>query len=1219
MQPNPLQIYLPQDRRRVLAGGRPLPDRTEGTALFADISGFTPLTEALRQALGARLGAEELTRYINMVYDVLVAAVERYGGSVISFAGDSMLCWFDAADGKTAPRALACARDMQSAMQEFKAVALPNGKTTALTLKIAVASGTAQRFIVGYPAIHYLDTLAGATIVRTAAAEHLAQKGEILVDEATLYALSDPETIRIHEWRTDPDSQEAFAVLESYAELVAPTPLAPLPELEVAQLRAWLHKEQIADKQVFQTEFRPVVTLFVRFIGIDFDSDAAHEQLNMFIQQAQLSTARYGGAILQLTIGDKGSYALIGLGALSTHEDDAQRALKLALNLRDNASMLGFLQPLQIGISIGTALVGPYGGQTRSTYSVQGDEVNLAARLMQAAAPGEILVTEQLQKMYSAMFTFEARPPLSLKGKAAPVRAFLLAGEQAQRAIRLQEPTYTLPMVGRERELQLIEAHLDAVRQGKAQVIGIVGGAGMGKSRLVAEVIRLARQKGFAGFGGACQADSIDTPYQAWRSIWTAFFNLDTALPFDQRQPALDVELERYAPHRRVALPLLGIVLGIDIPNNDFTRSLESKYRQSALHALLEDCLRAAAQSEPLLIVIEDLHWIDPLSHDLLEALARLLVDVPICFILAYRPPQLARLEAQRIEALPHFTRLVLSELDTAEATQALHTKLAQLYPAPDRELPPFLIEKLTSVAQGNPFFLEELVNYLHDQRLDPYDPETLERVELPDSLHTLIISRIDQLCESEKNTLSAASVIGRLFRVGWLTGYYPDLGDAAALKATLDQLSQMEITLPDETDTALAYLFKHIVTHEVIYEKLPFATRARLHEQLAQYLETEITAGTLSRRALLDNLVYHYLRSRNLEKQRAYLHEAAQAALTVSAGLTAAAYLTRLLELTPEGDPLRSSVARQLAEAYRYNGDYTAARAALEQAQAAAQTEEDQVAAFILAGALLSQQGDYQGAQAVLTEALPLARQNGNQPNLCRALYTLGVQRSRLGKPDEARPFILESLEIAEALDDLKTQAQAYNLLAIMAARQGAPDAGERFQNLYTWSLEVGDRLMTLMALTNLGVLAEERTEYQVAREHFQEALRIAYEIGAQDSIALSLVNIANEEIKLREFALARAHLVEGLRLSLRIESFPRVIQTMTNYSELVFAEGNIDYALQLMGMVRQHPAAQGQHQHQIAQIVSTWELDPTLVEAGMASGATLDWETILQELLVA
>ncbi|MBK8432195.1 MAG: hypothetical protein IPL28_13270 [Chloroflexi bacterium] len=290
-------------------------------------------------------------------------------------------------------------------------------------------------------------------------------------------------------------------------------------------------------------------------------------------------------------------------------------------------------------------------------------------------------------------------------------------------------------------------------------------------------------------------------------------------MPLPQLMHHLEGEIKARAPWRVAAVPLLNVLLGVNLPENEFTRRLEPKTRQSALHALLEDCLKAAAQVEPLLIVIEDLNWMDALSHDLLEQLAQATAALPVCFVLAYRPPQLARLAAPRLEKLPQFTRIELHALTTSEAEQAIRAKLARLYPLRSGGLPDGLAEALMARAQGNPFYLEELLNYVHDRNLDPAE---LSKIELPDSLHTLILSRIDQLSEVEKSTLRVASIVGRLFRAQWLTGYYPELGAFPQVRAALDALESLDITPLDSPEPELAYLFKHIVTHEVTYESLP-------------------------------------------------------------------------------------------------------------------------------------------------------------------------------------------------------------------------------------------------------------------------------------------------------------------------------------------------------------------------------------------------------------
>jgi class 3 adenylate cyclase len=174
-----LTIYLPMDRRHALVHDQVLPDRTHGGALFADISGFTPLTDALVHELGQQRGVEELTRYLNLVYDAVINEVHRFRGSVIAFAGDAITCWFDGDNGL---RATASALAMQSVMRQFAAIRTPAGTTVALSIKASVATGPARRFIVGIPTIRVLEALAGDTLVRLAGGEHLAHKGEVVID-----------------------------------------------------------------------------------------------------------------------------------------------------------------------------------------------------------------------------------------------------------------------------------------------------------------------------------------------------------------------------------------------------------------------------------------------------------------------------------------------------------------------------------------------------------------------------------------------------------------------------------------------------------------------------------------------------------------------------------------------------------------------------------------------------------------------------------------------------------------------------------------------------------------------------------------------------------------------------------------------------------------------------------------------------------------------------
>jgi len=196
------------DRRQAVARGEALPDRTRGAVLSADISGFTPLTEALVKELGPRRGAEELTRQLNAVYGALIAEAHHYGGSVIGFSGDAVTCWFDDDDGL---RATACGLAIQGAMGQFATIETPSGGTVSLAMKAAVATGPVRRFQVGDPQIRYIDVLAGATLDRMAAGEHLAGKGDVVVSPEVVAQIGD--RVKVVEWRPESEAGNRYGVV----------------------------------------------------------------------------------------------------------------------------------------------------------------------------------------------------------------------------------------------------------------------------------------------------------------------------------------------------------------------------------------------------------------------------------------------------------------------------------------------------------------------------------------------------------------------------------------------------------------------------------------------------------------------------------------------------------------------------------------------------------------------------------------------------------------------------------------------------------------------------------------------------------------------------------------------------------------------------------------------------------------------------------------------
>jgi adenylate cyclase len=1180
-----LATYLPQDRLRALARDEILPNLTTGSALFADISGFTHLTEALHESLGPRLGAEELTKYLDAVYTALIREVEKDGGSVVGFAGDSITCWFDDEHGPAAPRAVHCAFALQQAVSSFTGITLPNSTVIPLALKVTVATGLIRRFVVGDPSIQYMDALAGKTVTRASTAEHLAGKGDILVDEATATALGD--SLIIKEWRQDLDSGERFAVAADLAGRPAGPVLPPVSSPPTdSMLKAWInptiYEREQAGQGSFLTEFRPCIAVFVRFTGIDYDARDAEKQLDVLIRQIQACAERYQGHLLQLTIGDKGSYAYINFGALSKHEDDARRAAKTALDLKKAAEELGFLAPLQTGISQGVMRVGTCGGRTRREYSALGDDVNFAARLMTSAAPGEILVSGRLRKAIMDEFSVEARPSMAVKGKKESLPVFAVLGMEQHRAIRLQEPAYALAMIGRSREMALLGEKLQAVLHGHGQIIGVTAEAGMGKSRLVAEGIRLARRNKLVGFGGACQSDGTNTPYLVWHPIWNAFFDIDPSSPPRRQIRSLEGELEDRAPEHVDALPLLGTALGLSLPENDYTRALQPKDRKTQLERMLVKCIESAAREAAeenggLLLVLEDLHWIDQVSFDLLEIMAWTIENLPVVVLLTYRglDASLQGKTLTRLETLNNFTQIKLGELDAQETEQVIRSKLFNLFPERGGAVPPILIERITSRAQGNPFYVEELLNYLHDRGIDPGDLEALKQLDLPTSLHSLILSRIDQLTASQQLTLKVASIIGRVFRFEDLHNYYPSLDIAGKLKADLQELERLELTPLESPEPELTYLFKHPVTHEVGYESLSFATRVQLHGQYARYLENAYPDRADQ---LAPQMAHHFERAQIRDKARFYLVKAGEQAAANFANDEALTYFDRALTHIETADPrmrfdtlfkrervydllarrteqrqdlgelarlmdqfedapfLRAQIARRQVKLEIDTGNYTAAKAMAREA-----LQEIDVEAFpdLFTDALLLEAralflvGQVAAAKPVAEQALALARTHHYVRGEYNALAQLGLCSWYSGDTAGAAVLLEQSLKQIRQAGDIRRELEILNNLGIVIKDMYRFSAAlEFYEQAQKIAKKIGDRTGEASLLTNMGRACLVSGDYVRADRYCAEAAALAVEVREPITQAMALHNRSESYRQLGQYAEAKKAAEQSLEL---------------------------------------------------------------------------------------
>jgi predicted ATPase/class 3 adenylate cyclase len=1170
-------VYVPMDRRLALAQGRSLPDRMHGAALFADISGFTPLTESLARELGPRRGSEELTRHLNQVYDAVIAELHRFGGSVVGFAGDGVSWWFD---GDSGLQAVAAGLAMQAAIAPLASVVLPSGRTLGLTLKVAVVAGTARRFVVGDPQYQVIDALAGKTLETLAAVEHHAVGGEVVLDEATCSALG--ESLRVAGWRQDKDSGQRFAIVAGVAVTVAPCPWPPISEalLDEEMVRPWLlqpvYERLHRGFDEFVAELRSTVTVFLSFTGIDYDADSqAGEKLDAFVRHVQGTLARYDGTLIQLTFGDKGSYLYATFGAPAAHEDDDFRAASAAVELRQIPERLPFIQSIQIGITCGRTRTGAYGATSQRTYGVMGDSVNLAARLMQAASPGQILVGKDSYDIIADAYAWRSLPPYQVKGRAVPIAVYeLVAARPHAAASGLQVPMGQ-PMVGREAELELLMAKARQAAAGSGSVVGVDAEAGAGKTRLAAELQNVLAQQGWLCCQGESSSYGINTSYHSWQNLWWQFFGLDPTWSLARQLKTIETQLASIDEELAPRLPLLGIVLNLPIPDNDLTAGFDSKLRKSSLESLLIDCLRKRSQRAPTLLVLDNSQWMDPLSFGLVEVIARAIEVMRAMLVVVYRPPDLPHLIALKDGTLPGLTRVLLGDLDRRSTERLFVLKVEQVF---GRAVPlaPAQMDRIIQRSGSNPFFIEELLNYLKSQGLGERALSDLDHSELPSGLQSLILSRIDQLREGQKTTLKVASIVGRSFDVATLSGYYPQLGRADQITGHLQGLTEADLTLCEEPAPALAYAFRQMLTQEVAYESLPYATRSTLHERLADFIELS-AAGRIDQH--LDQLAYHYALGQNDAKKREYLLKAARRAQSVYANTAAIEYYTRVLPLLSEAE--LPDILLDLGRVYELLGHWQDARSSYAQALSLAGRSGDrttQAWCMTATGELLRKQGQYAEAAAWLDQARAGFEVAANRTGVAQVLHFQGTLLARQGDLDGSEEVYRRSLAIRQELDDQANIASLLSNLAIIARfRKDFETARALNQEALAIREQLGDRWAIGVSLNNLGNLALSQGNYAEATARMEQALGIWRQVGDRWAIANTLTGLGDVAGEKKDDAVSRAYYRESLAINRELDDRLALAYLFEALGCLAAAQGEPERAMQLVGAAAGLRAALG------------------------------------------
>jgi class 3 adenylate cyclase/tetratricopeptide (TPR) repeat protein len=1037
-----LSTYLPshlvQEKMHRPVPGLVRGQLLNGTLLFADVSGFTALSERL--AVLGQEGAERLTDLMNRYFSTMLEILSWSGGILLKFAGDATLVYFpEQRAGEQVHWAVRAGQRMMRAMADFAAVETPLG-TLGLQMKMGVGTGHFLAASVGSAERMEYVVLGGA-VTQTMAAEGVAEAGQVIVDEATAVGLDPSRCLEqaagFYAVRpgTDRDLDD-FEIKAEKRRARGAMPWSASPHAIVTQMEVALRQIQaltpylaaeLADRIVararqrqVESEYRPTAVLFINFTGLETLLSAwgqggvrrVTRLLSDYFNAMHQVIARHGGIVSRIDPYSRGSKMLVLFGAPVAHEDDPQRAVNVALAMGAELAMLndrwrhtlashltpeldGPLIQQRSGITQGLTFAGQVGSSTRREYTVMGDDVNLAARLMASAQPGQVLLSQHVYDAVVDYFAATTLDPVHVKGKSQPIPVYQVEGprdDPLARRLRSRGP-----LVGRDAELEQGQAVLRQALARQGTMLTIRGPAGVGKSHLADELAAHGLARGARVLFSEGWSYTAEAPYTPWTTFLQALAGIALAdRPQVCSEKLLRMLTELSLPHDEYADPLANL-LGLQraasaaVPRQpvealaappqpqaeppqklDLFERLEQEvaergengldlwrlaqerqqaqpgqmwqrlqtrvtaHERTRLFEAVCGLIRRLSADAPLLLFFENAQWMDPASRELLSYLNERLYSWPILVLVVQRSED----EDEPIQDARGGQTLTLGPL-SLEGTTALVTHLLG-----DGSAQTDLAHAIHEQSGGNPLFVEEIVRWL--ERTGQKDLDDLKGgLWTSGTFQELVLSRLDSLPQGQRDTAKAASVVGNEFCRGELGPLLPSTIDDATLNDYLSGLEDARLILLTEVGDDARYAFRQTLIREVVYESQPFAQRRELHGRMASHLEADHADDLVDYAELLAH--HYYLAHRWLPAAR-YLLLSGYKARQQYAYPQAAGYYSQVLaalerlpprEVSPETMALKAEAHEGQGDVAVLLNDFAAAAAAYDAARSSLSDED--------------------------------------------------------------------------------------------------------------------------------------------------------------------------------------------------------------------------------------------------------------------------------------
>ncbi len=972
---------------------------------------------------------------------------------------------------------------------------------------------------------------------------------------------------------------------------------------------------------------RNVTVLFADLSGFTslstrVDSEVLYTIIRRYLQMLAQDVYKYEGMVDKFT-GD-GLMALFG--APIAHENNAELGVLAGLDMlasmerlnQEFANEIGAPLQVRLGLNSGVVTVGGIGSDMLFNYTAIGDTVNLAQRLEAAAEPDTLLVSQSVYATTHQLFEFITQKSLNLKGFSGSITAYKLLNPKARPGSVRGIEGLRAPMIGREQEYQQLLQALQQVESGAGGHFALISGeAGIGKSRLVSELTAAARQKGFLTLAGHSLTYRRSVPYWIFQDMLRLTLNATAGTPPLELRQRLHSSLEDMAgPAAGSILPYLEHLLAL--PPSDSRQSsridlLDSSQLRQQIFLAVRAWLMTLAARQPLIVILEDLHWADDTTLDLISFLLASIQERPIFYISISRPFQegsLMKMAAWAASNLKdHYTRLELHTLSPVE-TQELFDRLMRI-----SNLSASLRQRIIQQSSGIPFYLEEIIRMLMEQGVLQHQGEdwvladNAESIvlDVPNSLQGLILARFDRTAPDQRRLLQTASAIGRMFNLAVLEHVLADVRPEE-LAHTLDTLVDRDFLYLENDPSALTYAFRHVIVSDAIYSTLLRRDRAELHGKIGQAIEAVFTDQLENQ---IEILARHYSWSNLKEKALVYLSQAGQKAARAYNTVQARAYFDEALELLLHVPHTADQIIQLnvgLANVLLLIGEYEGARQRFERALEMNEPGRDSFGGAFSSlnrniAVTYERQGEYEAALGFLTKAVDTLK-NGDSPiEKALALNDMGWIRFRQGQHDTAKDLLLQamslsepterydvtasiynrlggvfwqkgdlakaseyvqkSLALREEIGDVAALARSYNNLGLLNWMTGKWESAlANFNRCLDLNANLGDIEGSITAHGNLGLLQLGRGEIEQARHHFEEALNRAQQIGHSYNIANSYLNFSQAYLMLGEWQKAYDYALLSLKLYTELDAREDVIILYSLLGGASLGLGSMDQA---------------------------------------------------------